>query len=108
MFDILLLQAILGVCHGDDVPFVFDHGDWTGGTTGFTAAEEALATTIGAMWAAFAATGVPTHPDAVPTAWPRFTNATDLDLVLDVGVLRTEAHPRAQFCDFWSRWTSSG
>ena len=77
-----------------------------GGTTGFTAAEEALATTIGAMWAAFAATGVPTHPDPVSTVWPRFINTTDLDLVLDVGVLRTEAHPRAQFCDFWSRWTS--
>ena len=22
--------APFGVCHGDDVPFVFDHGDWTG------------------------------------------------------------------------------
>jgi hypothetical protein len=72
-----------------------------------------LATSMGGTWASFAATGDPgpasnTHAATGPNnhvPWPRYSNTTDMDLVLDVGsLLRRETHPRATYCNFWAEW----
>jgi len=103
-----------GITHGSEVPFVFDHGDWEGGTNAsFTDKEEKLAAMMGMLWASFARNGAPApssfamggHHQSTQNKsdviWPAYTNTTDSELVFDVGDLQIEKHPRALFCDFW-------
>ena len=66
-----------GVTHGSEVPFVFDRGDWVSEHSAFTPPEAALATTIGAMWARFAARQPP-----LADGWPEYTNSSEQRVVL--------------------------
>ena len=97
--------AELGVAHGADVPFVWDHGDWEGAGTppaAFTAAEERLARAMGDAWVAFAEGGAPAKG-----SWPRFVSDTNDTVAvlrpLAQGAARfdTQAGWRRDTCAFW-------
>ena len=51
-----------------------------------------------AYWGRFAATGDPNAEGAVP--WPRYDEAGDGNLVLDLPIVEETGHKQAQ-CDFW-------
>jgi len=88
-----ILQALgLRAFHGVEMAYVF------GIITPPTADDAQLGTTVRAYWTKFARTGNPNHRGAFK--WPRFRDATDRRLNLDVqpSVL---THFRRSECEFW-------
>lgn len=90
-----------GVSHGEEVPYVFDAGDWEC-SAGFTPAEEQFAEDIGATWRQFADAGTLT------AGWGKFRNSTDAEAVLipktSAGAWNMEQNWRADFCEFWDHF----
>ena len=89
--------AAWGITHGSEVPFVFDQGSWAG-VAGFTAAEEQLATAMGAAWTRFAGSGEPAGSE-----WPAFGTARQQEwlFVANASAAGPEPYHRSSECDFW-------
>jgi len=89
------------VCHGDELPFVFNTAASQKGT--FTPPEAALSETMMTYWTNFATYLTPDGPSgstlAVP--WPRFTVKARKYMSLDVPSVAVQDDPYRQTCAFW-------
>ncbi len=88
--------------HGLELFFVFDK--LASRVYRPSAAERALAATIGGYWGALAAHGDPNDEGA--PAWPAYDAETEISLVLDGAGVTTEAGIRSEACDFWDELTA--
>lgn len=86
------------VCHGAELPFVFESAAGIGGH--FTAAESRLSAAMMDYWANFAKTLDPDGP-GMPH-WPRFSNKGRDYLVFDTPIT-TRVDPFREACVFWDR-----
>jgi para-nitrobenzyl esterase len=73
-------EGILGACHAIDLPFVFGTQQLARRWVGKGEDVDALATTIGDAWVAFARSG---DPSTSTLPWPRFDAASRKTMVLD-------------------------
>lgn len=89
--------------HAMDVPFTFNTIDLTN-LTDLSHAARTLASTMSAVWAAFARDGVPAHP-TIP-AWPPYVMADRPTLVLDERC-RIERDPRGETRRLWQEITAT-
>jgi carboxylesterase type B len=93
------------VCHGAELPFVFDSAAELG--YNFTSAERQLSRAMATSWGNFAHTGNPNVAGVLPT-WPRHYRDSDETLVFAtngteaLGVT-VQARIRAEFCNFWDQ-----
>lgn len=96
------------VCHGSELPFVFNV--FTDGVSLYytpTADEVTLTTDLGSAWTNFIATANPnyvagtkgTYP--IPQTYPLYTTASDELVVLDEPGSFNDANIRDSFCDMW-------
>jgi len=67
--------------HGMELGFVFDNTDKTAGMNGTGADVEPLANKMSGAWAAFARTGIPSHP-GIPK-WPAYTPAERATMIFN-------------------------
>jgi para-nitrobenzyl esterase len=89
--------------HAMDVPFTFDTIDLTNATD-MSDAARGLASTMSALWMAFARSGVPALPD-VP-AWPAYSVPERATLMLDVPC-RVANDPRGEQRQLWQEITGT-
>lgn len=85
-----------GVVHSGEIPFVFGIDEYPLGKVG--EAGRPLVEAIQDYWTGFAADGDPNG--GVEMEWPRYEEAGDRHLVLDVPITASSAHRRV-LCDFW-------
>jgi len=89
-----------GVCHTEEVQFVFQIDELLVGP-----GEVALARRIGAFWTNFAATGNPTPVGTPGIAWPAHTNAATGDLYLNLDLnpnMVVISGLKSNLCDLWT------
>ena len=92
------------VCHGSELPFVFNvFTDGVSLTFDPTADEQQLTTDISDAWVNFMNSGDPNKGLYVPASFPLYEEATDTILVLQEPGTKTSAHLRSQYCDLWDR-----
>ena len=93
--------CVTEVCHGSELPFVFDNDLHAALNTSFTPEEDILATQMGTYWCNFAKTGNPNvgTPGAVslPT-WPAWNDTSRLNLALNTTILVESSEA---LCSFW-------
>lgn len=87
------------VCHGTELPFVFDSAGLAG--VEFTPAEKRLADAITTYWTNFIKTGDPSQGLPVNTEWPAFTGDNLLSLQLEADKVRVVRGLAADKCNFW-------
>lgn len=93
------------VCHGSELPFVFNvFGD---GVTQYnpTSSETQLAKDLGSAWANFMFSADP-NPTAgsslvVPQSYVKYDGTTDTNVILDEPQYSDQSHVRSSFCDMW-------
>jgi len=84
------------VCHGDELPYVFNSATLFGGM--FTPPEELLSQAMVAYWADFSRPGHdPNRSGKNPVRWPRFTGENYLLLNTPISTAIDPPHN----CDFW-------
>ena len=92
------------VCHGSDLPFVFNV--FNDGVSVFydpTADEEQLTVDMADAWANFITTANPNKGLYVPTDFPLYEGSSDKVLVLDEPGTEVQDHVRSEYCDMWDR-----
>jgi len=90
------------VCHGSELPYVFNSAEIGSKFTGYVwSTEEAqLASFTSVAWGNFGNSGNPNTPNTLSLTWPQYNVANDSDMelatppVIEVGYLSSE-------CDFW-------
>jgi len=84
------------VCHGSELPFVFDIVD--NDFFPFTADEQVLGRSMVTAWSSFAVTGDPSVD-----GWSPYTNSSDNDYqwVTPAAAAGPQFELRKKFCDFW-------
>ena len=87
------------VCHGSELACLFNSAGALGVAP--TPAEEVLATQMESYWGNFAWSGNPNQgPNTPNIAWPKYTNATDMNMQLDTPTATT-THLLKDYCDMW-------
>lgn len=90
------------VCHGSELPFVFNvFTDGSTFTYNPTAAESALAQDLSSAWSNFISGSSPNTGLKVPMSFPLYDPATKPLVVLNEPDYSNENDPRATFCDMW-------
>lgn len=92
------------VCHGSDLPFVFNVFT-DGGSVSYepTADELALANDMVNAWSNFITSGNPNTGLSVPVAYPAYEASVDSLLVLEEPGSEAQAHARQVYCDTWDK-----
>ncbi|XP_043943912.1 cAMP-regulated D2 protein-like [Protopterus annectens] len=97
------------VCHGTDVPFVWNSLSLTNFT--FTAEEQLLANQMSCFWGQFAHTGDPNgatnqtkfcSQQPLPK-WPQYTKGNNWQVMNFTVPLNTGKEYREEICDFWDK-----
>jgi carboxylesterase type B len=92
------------VCHGSELPMVFNaFSDGQGLTYQTTADEKKLTVDMNHYWANFIRSGNPNTGADVPVEFPLYQKETELMNVLDVPGMRVEGHIRESYCDQWDK-----
>lgn len=90
------------VCHGAELPFVFDAAQ---PFFNFTAPEQALSLELASYWGNFVNSGAPNGPLPVAPTWTPYNRTTDLTLVMATGLSRPASTLvsalQTSTCDFW-------
>ncbi|XP_048830035.1 cAMP-regulated D2 protein isoform X2 [Brienomyrus brachyistius] len=97
------------VCHGAEVPFLFDSGPVANFT--LSPAEKLLAGSILCYWGTFARGANPSSPVAQsafcrqqsPVRWPRYTAENDWLMMNLTLSSHAQTSPRDHICDFWDK-----
>ncbi|EFA77234.1 putative cholinesterase [Heterostelium album PN500] len=87
------------VCHGSELPFVFNSASLGGYT--FTPDEQTLAYAMNNYWMNFVVNGNPNIGLPVPTQWPTFNETGDQTLIFQAPTPYVESGLLSQKCDFW-------
>lgn len=88
------------VCHGAELPFVFDTAAEEG--YNFTAAEIQLSKAMATSWGNFAHTANPNAGSLLPT-WPRHYDDSDMSMVFSTNGSAVVSRVRAEYCNFWDQ-----
>ena len=90
------------VCHGAELPFVFDAAQ---PFYNFTAAEQALSYELADYWGNFVNSASPNTPLAVAPVWTAYNRSTDLTIDFETGLSKPAtlqvAALQSDTCDFW-------
>lgn len=90
------------VCHGSELPFVFNVFSADGVTYTPTADELSLASDVSNAWANFIQTGSPnTGTQSIPLSYPLYVTSTDSLIVLDHPDTFVDTDVRSSYCDMW-------
>lgn len=90
------------VCHGSELPFVWNVFSDGVITYDHTASETKLAADMGTAWANFIAGGNPNGP-GVSMKFPLYDGSQDPEVVLDEPDFSEVAHARTAYCDMWDQ-----
>lgn len=82
-----------GVYHSSEIDFVWANSD-------AERTYKTFATQIGTYWTNFARSGDPNKPVKVPMTWPKYSEESDQNLILD-SPFSVETGRRKKYCDFW-------
>jgi len=88
------------VCHGAELPYLFDP-PLEGTGVQFNPAEVQMSANLRAMWTNFAKSGNPNKPVSVSPAWLPFTNATKIRMDIMAPTNKLAANYQGSECDFW-------
>jgi len=98
-------QCYTAVCHGADLPFVFDSGH---GYVNYTVDEVHLAASMATYWTNMAHTGNPntigpwnTYPDLQGLVWPAYTTSSSPSIALQTPTNAIVPFLQKSYCDFW-------
>ena len=92
------------VCHGSDLPFVFNvFSDGITVDYDTTADEDALTQDMTHAWSNFITTGNPNKGKAINKHYPQYTGKADEVLVLNEPETSVGVHMREKYCDMWDR-----
>lgn len=92
------------VCHGSELPFVFDvFNDGVDLYYQPTADEEQLTVDLDDAWTNFITNGNPNKGLAVKKYYPEYAKAKDAMIVLDEPTTSVMSHEREKYCDMWDR-----
>eukprot|EP01132_Coremiostelium_polycephalum_P007537 gene7537-9265_t len=91
-------QCADAVCHGLELPYVFDTAS-EGGFT-FQPDEQALSLQTINYWTNFAKNGNPNIGNPINVQWPSYNSQTDLSLILQTPP-QPESNLLKPFCDVW-------
>jgi carboxylesterase type B len=91
------------VCHGSELPFVFNV--FTDGTITYypTADEKQLSQDLVNAWANFIKNSNPNSNLAVPAYFPQYSASADGLVVLDEPGSEDQAHVRDSYCNMWDQ-----
>eukprot|EP00286_Rhodomonas_abbreviata_P021392 CAMPEP_0181315022 /NCGR_PEP_ID=MMETSP1101-20121128/15141_1 /TAXON_ID=46948 /ORGANISM="Rhodomonas abbreviata, Strain Caron Lab Isolate" /LENGTH=538 /DNA_ID=CAMNT_0023422177 /DNA_START=17 /DNA_END=1633 /DNA_ORIENTATION=- len=92
------------VCHGSELPFVFNV--FTDGTTIFyepTADEVQLVEDLSNIWANFLTTGDPNKGLPIPAEFPLYNGVQDTIYKMEEPGTGTETRYRDSYCDMWDK-----
>lgn len=92
------------VCHGSELPFVFNvFNDGVSIYYEPTADEKTLTGDMANAWSNFIATGNPNLGLPIPKNYPLYKQDTDVVLVLDEPDYSIQSHVRTTYCDLWDK-----
>lgn len=93
------------VCHGSELPFVFNvFTDGKDVSYNPTKDEVLLTEDISSAWANFIKTGNPNKGDfKLPTNYPQYKSESDIVVVLDQPGSEHQNHVRASYCELWDQ-----
>ncbi|XP_035685716.1 acetylcholinesterase-like [Branchiostoma floridae] len=94
------MDALAGVLHGDDIPFVL--GGHLNAALGYTAEEPELSRRMMRYWANFARTGNPNNNNEA--VWSPYTESGRGYLMLDTGAPRMVTGQKARECALWDHY----
>ena len=90
------------VCHGSELPFVFNvFTDGESVAYDPTADERALAQDLGSAWANFVTSGDPNEGLSVPAVFPPYDAVGDALLVLEEPGMEKQSTVRDVYCNMW-------
>ena len=90
------------VCHGSELPFVYNVFSADGVSYTPTADETALAVDVSNAWTNFIKTGSPnTGSQSIPLPYPLYVSSSDSLIVLDHPDTFTAKDVRSSYCDMW-------
>ncbi|KAF2068395.1 hypothetical protein CYY_010279 [Polysphondylium violaceum] len=91
-------QCADAVCHGLELPYVFDTASQDGYT--FTAAEQQLSLQLMNYWTNFAKSGNPNQGLPVPTQWSTYNSNTDEMLIFQTPPFIQSGY-LSTYCNYW-------
>lgn len=90
------------VCHGSELPFVFNAFSAQGLVYSPTKDEIQLASDLGQAWANFVSSGNPSTGLSIPLDYPLYTvSSAEQLIVLDEPSMGYDYNARGTFCDLW-------
>mmetsp|Transcript_33152 Transcript_33152/g.47959 ORF Transcript_33152/g.47959 Transcript_33152/m.47959 type:complete len:537 (+) Transcript_33152:31-1641(+) len=91
------------VCHGSELPFVFNV--FSSGDISYdpSSDEITLSTDLSNAWTNFITSGNPNTGLSIPSKYPQYFTTADVVAILDEPDFDTQTHVRDSFCDMWDQ-----